>query len=166
MNPKKLKRSIAITVLVCALIYGVIHGIGAIQCYKTLNRFETACNELDIGKALNCLNPTLTVTVIKGIWAATQNVEDIFSSEEVQNVLDHAMDLLEIELPEATADYELTDFEIDIKTGWMHVGLSKAHVKSTVLLNVNGVEFEKQIQINLVKNNNKWYLSGLELLEE
>lgn len=160
------KKNIKILALVlAALIF--LDGVSTVwnfhQCGETLSSFEDACNKLDVGEILNCIDPKVSdplKLVVSGISILTQSNVEEYLEQAVKLILDGTVDFLEEgeDISDVLQNMEVSPKLIRSKMGW-----KKSTIFCEMTVRISGTEIKKDIKIKMVKRNGEWYVSGISL---
>ena len=125
----------------------------ASEIEDTLSEFEYACHNLDIHAMLNCIDPDVAEPIKFSISAYSA-----LTGQDSEDVLD--------ELVEAVfeTDFEPDEFlsHITITDPKIKVQKNKATVTCIINFEIGGDTYHKDTIINMIKTDDKWYISGFE----
>lgn len=135
------------------------------QCKDVIKEFETSCNALDVKGMLNCINPTIS-DPIKALLALGQIVSDQNLDEYVVEIVDsvagglrNSLEVDDISMSELISGVKITPEKYKLKS-------TKGSVTCIAEFNINEMQIKKSICINMIKTNDTWYISGIELIND
>lgn len=153
---KFLKKAI-ICLMISVLILSLTSCKGEKSKIKdTLLEFEYSCQNLDVNGMLNCIDPDVAQPI-----KAVLLMYGMSTGEDTSEVLD---ELVKTVFGESfKADEFLSHLTVDkVK---IKVSGNTAIVNCRLNFEVEGETFTKYARINMVKLDDKWYISGIQLLK-
>lgn len=154
-------------ILVIATV--VIMSLGIVGCGSdkseikdTLTAFETACKSMDINGILKCIDPKVSDPIRLGM-AIFSSFSDTDYDEFVETVMDAIIDSGELDsrIDPYTFLNTLSFTEVKMKP-------EKNIATGTCKINfeVNGEKFSRDAEIEMIKKDEKWYISDMHIISE
>ena len=145
------------------LIAMQLTGCGASgECKAVVEKFETACNELDVNGILDCMNPTVAEPIKTGLNFLSGIVQQ--GSQELMDLIGNA--LLSSEQTEGE-DVDASEMfgSMDIEVKNCKVDKDTAVVQAEITFNAFGKEITKQAELDMIQKEEAWYIDGFRFVD-
>lgn len=125
-------------------------------CENIIKEFEVSWAQRDIDGVIDCIDPTIAGYINLGT-AIVGNTSGMSKDE----IFEQATDYLNLNFGEGSTK-AIEDFKIDIKK--TKVKGEIANVLGKASFSSFDVKITKEVLFNLIKTNDKWYISGFEIV--
>ena len=153
-------KKLCILSLAVILIALQLTGCGAgKECKAVVDKFETACNQLDVNGILECINPTVAKPIQTGLNFISGIVQK--GSEELINLIGEALvksDSEGVDTSEmfASMDIVVKNCKIDDDT---------AVVQAEITFMAFEKELTKFAEFEMVQKEEAWYINGFQFVD-
>lgn len=164
---KKWRKQIWIIGIFCFVVISM-YGCGSAdkqKCKEVIGNFERSCNALDVKGILNCIDPTVS-DPIKALLALGNIISDQSLDEYLIEIMDNVSGGLADEIGAEDSSASEVFASIQITPEKYMVKSEKGMVSCTAIFLIKGMEITKKIDIDMIKKNDGWYISGVSLKKE
>lgn len=151
---KKAKRVVAV-LMVCAIVLSLCAcSSDKNEIQMTVDKFESSCKSMNISQILNCIDPSVGQPV--KVALAVLNAA---TGQDTSGLLKNLVSIV------FNTDLNAEDLlkSLDIKDCEIKISGKNAVVDCKIGFEVAGVDFTQSAKINMVKKDDEWYISGIEL---
>lgn len=157
---KQAKRYISAILLTVIMLFGTTGCTSkSSQINDTLSEFEYACQNLDVNAILKCIDPDISNPIRLGL-AIFSTIADADYEDIVDGLFDNISSLefdFDFNAKEFLRTISITDTEVKAKK-------NTAVVTCKAGFELAGEYFDKYAEIDMIKKDEKWYISSLDFL--